>query len=106
MLYFQPGAAKTYQQDHLQVVARERPLLVLYYLPWCPYSQKVLDYLKQIHRTLPMKNLQYDMKSKEELRKIGGKSQVPCLLINGKALYESSAIIYWLSQNKSILDTN
>ena len=31
-----------------QTLAREKPQLLLYYLPWCPYSQKVLDYLKQI----------------------------------------------------------
>jgi len=89
-----------------QAVAREKPQLLLYYIPWCPYSQKVLDYLKQIHRTVPMKNLQNDFKSKEDLRKVGGKTQVPCLIINGKAMYESAAIIQWLSQNKSILDPN
>lgn len=87
-----------------QAISRENPHLLLYYLPWCPYSQKVLDYLKQIHRTLPMKNLQQDNKGKEELRKIGGKAQVPCLIINGKAMYESAAIIQWLSQNKSNLE--
>ena len=87
-----------------QAIARERQHLLLYYLPWCPYSQRVLDYLKQIHRTLPMKNLQNNAKDKEELRKIGGKTQVPCLIINGKAMYESAAIIQWLSQNKDLLD--
>ena len=89
-----------------QSIAREKPHLVLYYLPWCPYCQKITDYLKQIHRSVPMKNLQYDTNNKEELRKIGGKTQVPCLIINGKAMYESSAILQWLSQNKSILETN
>lgn len=89
-----------------QSIAREKPHLLLYYLPWCPYSQRVLDYLKQIHRTVPMKNLQSDPKSKDDLRKVGGKTQVPCLIINGKAMYESAAIIQWLSQNKSILDPN
>lgn len=87
-----------------QAIARENPQLLLYYLPWCPYSQRVLDHLKQMHRTLPMKNLQQDTKGKEELRKIGGKAQVPCLIINGKAMYESAIIIQWLTQNKSTLD--
>jgi glutaredoxin len=91
----------TYQQ----AIAREKPQLLLYYLPWCPYSQKVLDYLKQIHKTLPMKNLQQDNSGKEELRKIGGKAQVPCLIINGKAMYESATIMQWLSQNKSSLES-
>jgi glutaredoxin 3 len=89
-----------------QRIAREKPLITLYYLPWCPYCIKVTDYLRQIHRAVPLKNIQQEVKYKEELRKIGGKTQVPCLIINGKAMYESTAIIQWLSQNKSILEHN
>jgi len=87
-----------------QAAVTEKPQLLLYYTPWCPYSQKVLNYLTQIKKTLPMKNLQNDPKGKEELKKIGGKSQVPCLVINGKAMYESADIIRWLSQNQAFLD--
>jgi glutaredoxin len=87
-----------------QATSKEKPQLLLYYTPWCPYSQKVLNYLTQIHKTVPMKNLQNDPKGKEELKKIGGKSQVPCLVINGKAMYESADIIRWLSQNQAFLD--
>ena len=36
----------------------------------------------------------------EELIKIGGKPQVPCLVIDGKALYESLDIIEWFKRNK------
>lgn len=89
-----------------QILAREKPQLLLYYSPWCPYCQKVLDYLKQIHRTVPTKNLQQVINGKDELRRIGGKMQVPCLIIDGKALYESAVIIQWLSQNRDILETN
>lgn len=104
------ASTKGYNQTTLrpignqQAISRENPHLLLYYLPWCPYSQKVLDYLRQVHRTLPMKNLQQDNQGKEELRRIGGKAQVPCLIINGKAMYESAAIIQWLSQNKANLE--
>jgi len=35
----------------------------------------------------------------DELIKIGGKSQVPCLVINGRALYESQDIIKWFDEN-------
>ena len=89
-----------------QTIAREKPKLLLYYTPWCPYSQRVLDYLKQIHRTIPLKNIQQDPKSKEDLRKIGGKTQVPCLIIDGNPMYESATIIQWLSQNRQALDPN
>ena len=35
----------------------------------------------------------------KELIEIGGKDQVPMLLIDGKPLYESSDIIKWLKEN-------
>ena len=34
----------------------------------------------------------------DELIAIGGKQQVPCLVIDGKALYESSDIVAYLRQ--------
>lgn len=82
---------------------KDCPKLLLYYLPWCPYSQKVLSYLQSIHKSVPVKNLQKDPEGREELRRIGGKTQVPCLLIENYPLYESDAIIEWLSDNKECL---
>ena len=35
----------------------------------------------------------------EELITLGGKAQVPCLMINGKALYESDDIIAYLQEH-------
>ena len=48
-----------------------------------------------------MKNILTDSQAKLELLEIGGKTQVPCLVIDGKALYESDDIINWLEQNYS-----
>jgi glutaredoxin 3 len=84
--------------------AQEKPVLVLYYTSYCPYSQKVLRYLQQIHKTIPMKNVQRSSEGRDELLKVGGKLQVPCLVVNGKAIYESDAIIDWLSQHQNSLD--
>ena len=36
---------------------------------------------------------------RRELIDIGGKAQVPCLIVDGRAIYESDAIIAWLRQN-------
>lgn len=83
---------------------QERHVLVLYYTSYCPYSQKVLRYLNKIHKTIPMKNLENDPQAKAELKRIGGRMQVPCLVIDGQALYESDAIIDWLSQHQDELD--
>jgi glutaredoxin len=48
---------------------------------------------------LPMKDTHQNPAYKEELFKIGGKTQVPCLVIDGKAMYESLDIIDWLKKN-------
>lgn len=85
-------------------IAHEKPTLVLYYSPYCGFSQKVLKYLQQIHKSVPMKNVINDPQAKDELRRYGGKMQVPCLFIDGKPLYESDLIIQWLSEHQEYLD--
>lgn len=72
--------------------------LVLYVNPNCPYCKKVTNYLESQKRTILTKNTQ-DRAVRNELVSIGGKGQVPCLVINGKALYESDAIIEWLKNH-------
>jgi glutaredoxin len=70
--------------------------LVLYTNNKCPYCHNVSDYLKAQGREIPTKDTQ-DPAVRAELIQIGGKAQVPCLVINGKALYDSDKIIQWLS---------
>jgi glutaredoxin 3 len=41
----------------------------------------------------------YQDDNRNKLLQIGGMSQVPCLVIDGKALYESDDIIDWLKDN-------
>lgn len=73
--------------------------LVLFYSPYCPHSRQVLDYIKQTHRDdIILKNV-YEGNNKEELRKTGGKMQVPCLVIDGKPLYHNEVITEWLAEN-------
>jgi len=83
----------------------DSPKLCLYYLPWCPYSHTVLSYLEKIHKTIPLKNLQKDPEGRQELLSLGGKTQVPCLIIDGQALYESEAILQWIFENQDNLDS-
>jgi glutaredoxin 3 len=85
-------------------VAQEKPTLNLFYTTYCPYSRKVLNYLNQIHKKVPMTNVENNPQAKEYLRTYGGKMQVPCLFINGQPLYESDEIIQWLSQHQDLLD--
>ena len=73
--------------------------LTLYHFNGCPYCARVKDYLDKNRIIISMKDTQEDPDAREELIKIGGKSQVPCLVIDGKALYESLNIIEWFKKN-------
>jgi len=75
------------------------PTLTLYHFNGCPYCQRVRDYLAKENITVPMKDTHANASFKEELFKIGGKTQVPCLVIDGKAMYESLDIIEWFRKN-------
>ena len=48
---------------------------------------------------IPLKDIKADPQNKLDLKDIGGKPQVPCLIIDGKALYESKDIMDWLQEN-------
>ena len=74
--------------------------LILYHFQGCPYCARVRDFLSQENINVPMKDTHANPAYKDELIKIGGKGQVPCLVIDGKALYESSDIIEWFKKNK------
>ena len=74
--------------------------LILFYKENCPFCIRVINYLEKIDKEVQLKNISENPDAKQELLSIGGKTQVPCLLIDGKALYESLDIIRWLSENK------
>jgi glutaredoxin len=73
--------------------------LTLYYMTHCPYCVKVFNFMKQNNIELPTKDTAGNPAYREELRRLGGKTQVPCLVIDGKAMYESNDIIRWLGEN-------
>ena len=59
--------------------------LTLYHFMGCPYCQRVRDFLDKEGISVPMKDTHENPAYRDELIKIGGKSQVPCLVIDGKA---------------------
>ncbi len=73
--------------------------LTLYHFQSCPYCQRVRDFLASQKISVEMKDTMQDPLNRQELLKIGGKTQVPCLVIDGKALYESMDIIEWFRKN-------
>ncbi len=74
--------------------------LELYKRNFCPYCAKVMAYLEQSGRTdVEIFDVTKDEEARKRLEEVGGKSQVPCLFIDGKPLYESYEIIQWLRAN-------
>ncbi|NDD67381.1 glutaredoxin [bacterium] len=73
--------------------------LVLYYFTECPYCQRVLQVIRDHQISgIETRNIRENPVNKETLIQIGGKSQVPCLVIDGVPLYESNDIINWLKK--------
>ena len=73
--------------------------LVLYMKPTCPWCQKVLAFMTEKGIELEQRDISADPSAREELERVGGKVQVPCLFIDGEPLYESSDIIAWLGEH-------
>jgi len=75
------------------------PELTLYKFDACPYCRRVSSYLEQRDIQIPIRDTMMEAGARGELMGIGGKSQVPCLVIDGDALYESLDIIQWFEEN-------
>lgn len=73
--------------------------LELFMKPTCPYCVKVMNFMSENNIAIPQRDIVADESAAETLIAIGGKRQVPCLLIDGKPLYESGDIIEWLRDN-------
>ncbi len=72
----------------------------LYYKKSCPYCTKVLRFMEENRITLDMRDT-LQPGNQNDLIRVGGKKQVPCLVIDGKAMYESNDIIGYLRQYAS-----
>ena len=75
----------------------------LYFKPDCPFCLKVLNYFKDngiikfISYNIEHETAGYENQAK--LEKVGGKIQVPCIVVDGKAMYESDDIIEYAKEN-------
>lgn len=75
------------------------PKLKMFFKPTCPFCLKVIDYIEINKIKVDLSDIN-DNVNASDLVKIGGKRQVPCLLIDGKPLYESDDIIKWFKSHK------
>ena len=71
----------------------------LYVTMTCPYCARVRRYMAEAGIEIPLHDIQADEEAYQTLKRVGGKTQVPCLFIDGEPMYESLDIIAWLKDN-------
>ncbi len=82
--------------------ASDSPSSRLFVMPGCPYCQKVLAYLSRVgldDGRVTVEDITSDPAARDELVRVGGKGQVPCLFVDGEPMYESEDIIAYLGAN-------
>ena len=70
--------------------------LVLYKSDYCFFCHRVLGTLAGLGLEISVRDVNSDPDARATLVREGGKSQVPCLFINGSPLYESADISEFL----------
>jgi glutaredoxin len=72
--------------------------LVLYFRPDCTHCVKVLHYMQVNDIKVEAKSI-YEGDNQLQLMQIGGKSSVPCLVIDGEVIYGGEDIIDYLAEH-------
>ena len=71
--------------------------LVLYKYDACPYCWRVMKAMEQLGVTgVEMKDTRKHPEDRQALVSLTGRTQVPCLVIDGTPLLESEDIVDWL----------
>ncbi len=76
-----------------------------YYRSDCPYSQKVLQHLrdKELDPAVSFHEIRFEPQARELLEEMNGSPQVPCLVSGGIPILESENIIRFLDE--SVVET-
>lgn len=77
--------------------------LALYVLPGCPYCARVDAFLDRHGIEIEHRDVTQGTNG-DDLVRVGGKRQCPCLLIDGRPLYESGDIIAYLADRIGAAD--
>ena len=75
------------------------PDLLLYHFESCRYCARIRDFLEKNDLDIPMVDVIENQEAYKELLKKTDRYTVPCLMIDGKPLYESEDIILWMRDN-------
>ncbi len=75
--------------------------LVLYHFEGCPYCAKVRAAAKELNVELDKRDTRENEAYRNELVSLTGKTQVPCLVVDGKPMHESDDIVDYLREHYS-----
>ena len=73
--------------------------LVFYTASTCPYCVRVQRVVDELGVELTVRNRNLQSQWRQVLLARTGRTQVPCLFIEGEPLFESADIITWLRRN-------
>jgi len=73
--------------------------LILYQFEACPYCAKVRAAAKELGVEMEMRDTRENDNYREELVAMTGRTQVPCLVIDGRPMHESDDIVAYLKEN-------
>ena len=79
--------------DHRQVH------LVLYKFDRCPYCRRVYRTIDKLHVNVEYRDVRADSSHRAELKALTGGRQVPCLVVDGVPMLESTDIVRWFKDN-------
>jgi glutaredoxin 3 len=81
--------------------ARPEHTLALYKYDACPYCRRVMQVVDRLglQDTIEYRDTRRDPKWRGDLQDRTGRTQVPCLFIDGEAMFESADIGDWLQNN-------
>ena len=72
------------------------PELVLYKYDACPFCRYVMSAVVDLKVPMTYRDTRREPEARAKLIEVGGKSQVPCLFVDGVPLYESRDIVNFL----------
>jgi glutaredoxin 3 len=77
--------------------------LELYHRWTCPYSAKVRAEIGrlELEDQIQFHEIGEDEGAAERLQQLTGKTQVPCLVVDGEPMLESNDIVHWFNDNLS-----
>jgi len=73
--------------------------LALYKYDSCPYCRKVMRVIDKLGVEIEMRDTRNERSWRQDLIDKTGRTQVPCLFIDGVPMFESSDINDWLNAN-------